>query len=349
MGKSLLYQLSKEQLLQGLSQCLQSYKVAASTRQQGRVLYDYISKAEDIYWSYLPTILPWKKFLFPQDETLLEYTADGEKIVPIVESFPQIFFGMHPCDIHGMKILDEAFADSQGDPNYMSRREQTIVIGLDCEKVCDKDSFCYKVKAHNATTGFDWMLYIQDENNFLLEVATDKGHKLLDQYFQGTNSAEEQALEAIKAKKTHAFSGYKPFKDLDRLPEIYEKNKDHPVWKEEGDRCLSCGSCIMVCPTCYCFDVVDEFVKNLKKGQRLRRWDACMLSSFAVVAGGENFRHTPEARLKHRINRKFDYLMKKHGQAVCVGCGRCVRACLADISPKTITEKITGEFQVEKE
>jgi len=345
MEKSLLYQLSKKQLLQGLSQCLQSYKIAALTRQQGKILYDYIIRTEDIYWSCIPTILPWKKFLYPQDETLLEYTADGEKITPTLQSFPQILFGIHPCDIHGMEILDEAFADHHGDPNYMSRREQTFVLGLDCQKICDKDSFCYKVNAHNAIKGFDWMLHPQNEDNFILEVATDKGRMLLDQHFQGLSAAKEQALEAIKAKKAEAFSDETPFKDLDRLPEIYEKNKTHPVWKEEGDRCLSCGSCIMVCPTCYCFDVVDEFANNLEKGQRLRRWDACMVSSFAVVAGGENFRHTPEARLKHRIHRKFNYLMKKHGQAVCVGCGRCVRACLAEISPKTITEKITGEFK----
>jgi ferredoxin len=89
--------------------------------------------------------------------------------------------------------------------------------------------------------------------------------------------------------------------------------------------------------------VADELALNLQGGERIRRWDACMLSSFAVVAGGENFREEAEERLKHRIYRKFDYLMGKHGQSVCVGCGRCVRACLADISPKTIVEKITGE------
>ena len=89
--------------------------------------------------------------------------------------------------------------------------------------------------------------------------------------------------------------------------------------------------------------IADELALNLHKGERLRRWDACMLSSFAVVAGGESFRKSQHDRLKHRINRKFNYLMAKHGQAVCVGCGRCVRACLVDISPKTIVEKITND------
>jgi sulfhydrogenase subunit beta (sulfur reductase) len=319
-----LYQLSKKALLDGLSTSLQHYKLVALTRKQERTLYDYVKRVEDIVWSCTPTVLPFKKFLFPQDEVLVEYSTNGDKVTPTIQSPPQILFGMHPCDIHGMQILDEAFADSHGDPNYMSRR--------------------FKVNAHHATTGFDWMLYPENEDSFLLEVSTEKGKLILNQYLGSLKPAQQSALDHFKAQKMKAFEGEKPFKNLKQLPEIYEKNKAHPVWKEEGDRCLSCGSCIMVCPTCYCFDVADELAISLKNGQRLRRWDACMVSSFAVVAGGENFRGTAEARLKHRIHRKFNYLMKKHGQAVCVGCGRCVRACLADISPKTITEKITGEI-----
>jgi len=98
-----------------------------------------------------------------------------------------------------------------------------------------------------------------------------------------------------------------------------------------------------VCPTCYCFDVSDELDLNLQGGKRTRKWDACMLSDFAVVAGGENFRHSATERLQHRINRKFNYLMRKHERSVCVGCGRCVRACLADINPQTIAETIADE------
>ena len=339
-----LYRISKEKLKDGLSKGLKDYKLAALVRKQGRLLYNYVTKVEDIHWTAAPTVLPFKKFLFPQDEVLLEYTSDGKNISPTLKATPQILFGMHPCDIHSMQILDEAFSDHEGDPNYMIHREKAIIIGLDCLKLCDKDSFCYKVKAQNVVKGFDWMLYPESETSFLLEVATDKGKLLLRQYFQNIEAAKPEELNSIKAKKEQAFKEYKPFKQLDQLPDIYENNKDHPVWKEEGDRCLSCGSCIMVCPTCYCFDVTDEFAISLKKGKRIRRWDACMLSSFAVVAGGENFRSTAEARLKHRIQRKFNYLMKKHGQAVCVGCGRCVRACLAEISPKTMTEKITSEI-----
>jgi len=335
-----LYATSKDAISSALNQALSNYKIAALIKNQDRTLYDYIQEVKDIVWEYKPTVLSLKKFLFPQDETLLEYTADG-KVFPKIETKFQILFGIRPCDIHGMKILDEAFAEGHGDPNYLSRREKTLVIGIDCYKECDEHAFCYRVKSNEASEGFDLMLY-ENKGGFLIECKTEKGKAFLDKYLTA-ELADEKVLEKYKAKKTEGFKNKTPFKDLDKLPEIYENNKEHEVWKEEASRCLSCGSCIMVCPTCYCFDVADELALNLKKGERIRRWDACMLSSFAVVAGGENFRPKAIERLKHRIQRKFNYLMKKHSEAVCVGCGRCIRACLADISPKKITETLTGE------
>jgi sulfhydrogenase subunit beta (sulfur reductase) len=333
-------QISKNNILVGLKKAQVDYKIAALKQKGEKFLFDYINTPDEVIFEFKPTVLSPKKFFFPQEETILEYTADG-KVSAKIEAEPLLLFGVRPCDVNAIKILDKAFSESHGDPNYLAKREKSIVIGFDCAKLCDQKAFCYRVKTQNATTGADLMLLYWGDK-FFVTFVTKKGAAFAAKYLQ-TQEGDLKEVEEYKKKKEKEFNQVSPFRDLEKLPEIFEENKDHFIWKERASKCLSCGSCIMVCPTCYCFDVADELALNLKNGQRLRRWDACMLSSFAEVASGENFRPTAEQRLKHRLNRKFNYLMKKFGEPVCVGCGRCVRACLADINPKLIVKVLTGE------
>lgn len=339
-AKTSEFVITKDSLFQGIDKALVDYQVAALMRKNGQRMYDYIVNSGEIELEYQPTVLSPKKFFFPQEEVILEYTPDG-KIVAKISAKPLVLFGIRPCDLNGFKMLYEAFADDHGDPNYLAKFEKSVVIGIDCKKICDKDAFCFKVNAQNATGGFDIMLY-EIASGYAIEIATEKGREFINKYLL-TSKAHGDEISTFQAQKDICFGKEKPFKDLEQFPEIFENNKHHQVWEQEGSRCLSCGSCIMVCPTCYCFDVKDEWQLDLKKGERKRQWDACMLSSFAAVGSGENFRHGATARLHHRIDRKFNFLMKKHGQSVCVGCGRCVRACLAEISPKKIATAINGE------
>lgn len=340
MAESIVLQAAKDDVLVGLDSASSAYTIAALTQKEGKTLFDVVQSSQDILLDYTPTVLSPKKFFFPQEEVFLEYTADGT-LTPKIEAPPLVLFGIHPCEANAIKIMDEAFAESNGDPNYLAKRDASVIICLDCKEVCDENAFCYNVKSNYADAGYDLLLQAVN-GGYAITVNTEKGKTFAETYFS-PKPADPAAVEQFQQDKQKAFSQYSPFKKLDTLPEVFEANKSHAVWKEEGDKCLSCGSCIMVCPTCYCFDVADELALNLQKGQRIRRWDACMLSGFAKVGSGENFREDKEERLKHRIYRKFDYLMTKHGQSVCVGCGRCVRACLADISPKKIVEALTGE------
>lgn len=338
--KIIILQTTKENLLSGLDKAVADYSLAGLTSKDGKTLYDFVGKSSELIFDYAPTVLSPKKFFFPQDEVILDYTDDG-KVVPRIEAKAMVLFGVRPCDISGIKIMDEAFAAGAGDPNYLAKREKSIVIGLDCSKLCDDNAFCYRVNTQNTVKGSDLMLHDLGEQ-FAVSVITEKGKNFAEKYLN-TDKGNEKGLESFAKEKEKGFGKVGPFKDLDKLPEVFENNKEHKVWGEEGSRCLSCGSCIMVCPTCYCFDVADELALSLKKGERIRRWDACMLSPFAEVAGGENFREHANDRLQHRISRKFNWLMKKHEKPVCVGCGRCVKACLAEISPEKIVMTLTGE------
>ncbi|MBN2689241.1 MAG: 4Fe-4S dicluster domain-containing protein [Gammaproteobacteria bacterium] len=339
--------ISKQRLISSMDAAKSNYRIAALTKtNDDRYVYDYIGKGDDIEFEYHPTVIPPKKFLFLSKETLFEFSDDG-KIKSELETTPTILFGIRPCDLNAIKILNEAFADHHGDPNYLARLEKTLVIGMECTKVCDEHAFCYRTGSQNAKGGYDIMLY-PDGDNFAVKSVTDKGKKFVTKYLtkHTANIGADDFINEVLKKKEQAFSKEKLFPNLDKMPEIFAANSHHPIWEQEGSKCLSCGSCIMTCPTCYCFDVRDEVALNMQHGKRQRVWDGCMLDTFAVVAGGANFRGSQTDRLHHRINRKFNWLVHKHGQSVCVGCGRCVRACLAKISPKTIGDAILADAKL---
>ncbi len=132
--------------------------------------------------------------------------------------------------------------------------------------------------------------------------------------------------DKLKNFKVHLNADYK------ELNKIFGTSYSSKVWQDVGKRCVSCGNCTAVCPTCYCFDIYDEVKLDMSGGERRRVWDSCQLDEFAMVAGGENFRKERSSRQRHRYYRKFDYPVKKYSKFFCVGCGRCTRTCMADIS-----------------
>ena len=121
--------------------------------------------------------------------------------------------------------------------------------------------------------------------------------------------------------------------DVTELPDILNLSQKSSYWKELGERCLACGMCTQVCPTCYCFNVSDEADLTLKSGKRIRSWDSCQVEEFALVAGGHNFRKARALRQRHRFLRKGKYQYEAFGMIGCVGCGRCAQACLVHITP----------------
>jgi heterodisulfide reductase subunit C len=127
------------------------------------------------------------------------------------------------------------------------------------------------------------------------------------------------------------------------LPELLEENFRHPIWEELMHECLACGSCTMVCPTCFCYNVVDKIDLNLKSGKRQREWDSCMLLEYAQVALGHNFRKDRDARVKQRIYHKLVYYEPQFGTLGCVGCGRCIKTCVKKIDITDVISRLRGE------
>jgi sulfite reductase subunit B len=164
-------------------------------------------------------------------------------------------------------------------------------------------------------------------------VGSEKGASILAKYAQVREPTGAEITKQ-KAVRDYALTKYKLALDVpkEKLLRLLQDNYDDPYWESRSETCLSCGSCVMVCPTCFCFDVQDDVALSLKEGERYRRWDGCMLVDFAKVGTGENFRHDKASRFRHRILRKGKYILERYGMVGCVGCGRCAIACLAEIA-----------------
>ncbi|MBI5047565.1 MAG: 4Fe-4S dicluster domain-containing protein [Deltaproteobacteria bacterium] len=362
--------LSKKEIASFVTGLLKDFKVYGPVKKDGFSLYAEIASPKDLNLLHTPTHLSPKQYLFPPKETLLTFkNGENPAMEPVVEANNQVLFGVHPCDIHAIRLLDRVFSYGPSDVNYIKRREKTLIAGIDC--IPDKYCFCKSVNTMNVDSGFDIFLHplrgLNRKNNrttnqldnldrqtfnwghdmnagFLVEIGTQRGKDLLHKYTK-TRKATAKEIKKIaefKDKKAELFAASINV-EASSLPLIYSGSYNSPVWEKVGKICYGCGSCNNVCPTCYCFDVRDNIQANLTEGERYRVWDACLLEDFAKVAGGHNFRKTRAERLRHRFNRKFQYQVDKFGGLFCVGCGRCNRTCLVNINIVEVTNELIEE------
>jgi len=314
----------------------------------GKYVFDRIASFDDLCLDYDVTVHPPTRYLFPAREKMLSMSFDGTaKATPEVAASPQVLFGVHPDDLQAIELLDEVFMSKYADPNYITRRQNTTIIGVDCLRPSPK-AFAPSMGTAQAESGFD-LLLTDLGTGFMTAVGSQRGAELLEQFADARDPSDNE-IATQKALLEAAAAKYQVRLNVarERLPKLLEDHYDDEYWETQSEACLSCGSCIMVCPTCFCFDVKDEISLNMKTGERIRTWDGCMLTDFAVVAGGENFRHDKASRYRHRIFRKGKYVLERYGMVGCVGCGRCATACLPDIaSPAEAFNAIAEKAKIE--
>jgi sulfhydrogenase subunit beta (sulfur reductase) len=305
------------------------------------VVFDEVHSADEVAWEYTTTILPPKKAFLPPRETLLRFQTDrGLQLEAQDESRPTVLLGIHTCDLHAMGLLDRVFREGLTDQHYARRRELTCVVSLECLRPCTSQAFCKSMGTLGLPEAFD--LHLTDiGEEYVADVGSEKGAALL----AGLHSVRDASagdlgqLERVMSTKWSSFSYALEF-DAAELPGLLSLARDSDLWRELGERCLACGACTLVCPTCHCFDVQDETDFSLQAGRRTRVWDSCQLPLFARVSGGHDFREGQAARLRHRFFRKGKYQVEAYGLTGCVGCGRCAQACLVHISPVEVFNEL---------
>lgn len=292
-----------------------------------------IHDGDELALDYPMTILPPKKLLLPQRETLLQFDWQDGGASPVFEHVPMILLGVHACDMHAIRLLDLVYGGSFPDRHYQLRRENLLLISIECLQPCHAEAFCRDMDTHSMPDNYD--LHLTDLGEaYSVDIGTQSGEALLQETpgLLDDDQPHQQLYERVMSQKWARFT-YRLKPGTDELPDLFGLSYKSVVWEDLGERCLGCGVCTLVCPTCSCFDVRDEIDLTLTRGERTRVWDSCQLNAFARVAGGHDFRPTQSERLRHRFYHKFKYQPAAYALPGCVGCGRCARSCLAQISP----------------
>jgi len=300
------------------------------------VLWKEVQALDQLDLHATQTTLSPKELFFPAVETILKYRFTGQKVEidPLESDPPQtVLFGMRPCDARSLCTLDAVFGWDYHDHFYESRRAATTIVSFVCTQP-DDNCFCTSVGGGPGdTTGSDLLLTSVSESAYLVEVLSSKGEALVaaaSELFTPATGADDKLSCLPSIRKEPDAAGISQ-----KLPSLF--SQEH-IWREQSLRCLGCGTCAYVCPVCTCFDMQDE--ANLSSGKRLRCWDSCAFGLFTLHASGHNPRKTQAARWRQRVMHKFSYLPERLNVLGCVGCGRCSRACPADVNLKESLKQI---------
>jgi len=335
--------LKKSALRDWVETLRRDYMVFAPVK--GKMEYNFreVSPEVDFTLEYTRTIIPPKKFLHPQKEQLVAYRRDNgtEWKLPEIKQ-KSVVLGVHPCDARAMMVYDVVFGGDLPDPYYWNRRKNTIIVAVTCT-VPDEDCFCLSWDKCGPTLndkGYD-LLLTDIGDSYLIELGSLEG-SLLVQSELFTKAAPSDREKKVITVQATCNKIKKQLPDAQHIPEFLEKHYDDKAWDVETKKCVSCGTCTLVCPTCFCYHVEDFNRWNIKDGERVRIWDSCQLIDFAEVAMGENFRKDRGARLKWRIYHKLAHWPEQFGTLGCTGCGRCMHYCIADIDMTETIDVIRG-------
>jgi ferredoxin len=324
---------------------LQSQHLVVGPRKKGDgFVFASVKDPSELALGYDTTILPPKKYFLPPGEALFRFDLSTRAVTTETrEEEKRVLFGLHACDIRSLQLLDLVFDGAFKDSEYLRRRASTIIIGYNCEP--HESCFCSALGTGEIKSGFD-LFFTDRGEDYLVQIGTGRGDQLLRRFSRFREvGAEDLELFISRNDLKESVSCRKPGRPFSDFLYLADRQD---VWRELGRKCFSCASCSAVCPTCYCFSVSDEVSLNLKEGVRERSWDSCLSRDFAAVTG-HNFRQSAAARLRFRFYHKLSYCLEQYGSAFCVGCGRCVRSCLAGIHLPGLIEKVTGESLAEKE
>jgi sulfhydrogenase subunit beta (sulfur reductase) len=313
---------------------------AGWTDRQEAGKYRLMRRTDDALFGFAVGPQSWKQFLHPPVERM--WTArrrDDAVAIEPAEAAPRkfAFIGVRACELRAIAIQDKVFLDGPyADVGYGLRRQDAFLVAVNCAEA-GGTCFCVSMDAGpKAEAGFDLALteLIDGERHeFLVEVGSDQGAEILARLpCRAASNADVSAAEAVVAR-TRSRMGRAL--DTAGIKELLQANVRHPRWDSVAERCLTCGNCTMVCPTCFCTTVEDHTDLAGASAERIRKWDSCFTLDFSYIHGG-SVRTSGAARYRQWITHKLANWIDQFGSSGCVGCGRCITWCPVGID---ITEE----------
>ena len=274
----------------------------------------------------------WKSHLFPSKLTLWRGRkgADGE--ISFKEEAQEVpryaFIGVRSCDLAAIGVQDKVFiGNGYTDPDYEARRRDAFIVAVNCSKA-GNTCFCVSMETGpKASSGFDLALTeLIDEggHRFLVEVGSEAGAELLST-IESKAATEDDRGRAEEVSEECASQMGREL-DTDGIKELLYRNMENPRWDEVSERCLTCGNCTLVCPTCFCHTVEDVTDLAGEEAERVRLLDSCFTLDHSYIHGG-SVRNSARSRYRQWMTHKLATWIDQFGTSGCVGCGRCITWC----------------------
>jgi ferredoxin len=340
------------------------FRVLGPTVREGAIVYDELESAAELPIGWTDEQAPgkyrlsrrkdearfgyavgphsWKQFLLPPKIRLWRARRDNgsvEMIEETNEDGPLAFIGVRACELHGISVQDRVLLEGRYvDRDYEARRKDAFIVAVNC---FEPGGTCFCVSmgtGPKADAGYDLALteILDGDHRFLVEVGSERGGEVL----QALESRPADDSDRTAAGAAVDGAARKMGRELDTtdLRGLLARNLEHERWDEVASRCLTCGNCTMVCPTCFCTSVEDAGDLAGNEAERVRLWDSCYSVDHSYLHGG-SVRPSPRSRYRQWLTHKFGTWHDQFGESGCIGCGRCITWCPVGID---VTEELTA-------